>query len=171
MGSPIATHVQQSLHDLQATFEVVEIDPDLADTAAFCEHYGYSPGASANAILVASRKPPGVHALCLALATTRLDVNRRVRGLLEVRKLSFASAEVTTDRTNMMIGGVTPFGVPPDLTIYVDAGVMNLESVIVGGGDRATKILVDPEVFSRMPMVTVVEDLANPFPPADADAI
>ena len=35
-----------------AGVEVIECDPDLADTAAFCEAYGYSPEDSANAIVV-----------------------------------------------------------------------------------------------------------------------
>ena len=58
MDSQIAQHVQRTLMELDATFEVIEIDPDLADTASFCAHYGYSPEASANAIVVASKRPP-----------------------------------------------------------------------------------------------------------------
>ena len=91
------------LAELGASFEVVEIDPALADTAAFCAEYGYALEASANAILVASRRPPGRLALCLVLATTRLDVNNTVRRLLDVRKLSFAPAELTADVTGMEI--------------------------------------------------------------------
>ena len=160
----IATRVQAALRSLEADFEVITIDPDLADTAAFCERYGYALDASANAILVASRKPEGVHAVCLALATTRLDVNHTVRRLLEVRKLSFASAEATAELTGMMIGGVTPFGLPAGLPVYVDAAVVAVQpKVIVGGGDRGTKILVDPEVFDRMDGCTVVDGLARPI--------
>ena len=159
--SEIAQRVQSHLAELEATFEVIEIDPELADTAAFCAAYGYSPEISANAILVASRRPPGHVALCLVLATTRLDVNRRVRGLMQVKKLSFASADVTKEHTEMMIGGVTPFGVSDEIPIYVDSRIMDHDSVIVGGGNRGIKILVDPEVFSRMPHASVIEGLAN----------
>ena len=97
------------------------------------------------------------------LATTRLDVNRRVRALLEVRKLSFASAELTNELMGMLLGGVTPFGLPDGLPVLVDARVMELESVIVGGGNRATKILVNSEVFGRLPDASVIQDLANPI--------
>ena len=148
------------LAELGASFEVVEIDPALADTAAFCAEYGYALEASANAILVASRRPPGRLALCLVLATTRLDVNNTVRRLLDVRKLSFAPAELTADVTGMEIGGVTPFGLPDGVPIYVDGAVMGLPRVIVGGGSRAIKILVDPEVFPRMG-AQVTEGLAG----------
>jgi len=159
----IAASVQSALRSAGAEFEVIRIDPNLADTAAFCERYGYSPDASANAIVIASKRPPGVFSLCVALATTRLDVNHRVKQEMEVKKLSFASTETTAEMTGMMIGGVTPFATPENLPILVDAEVCERPKVIVGGGDRATKILVDPEVFTRMPNVRVVDDLASPF--------
>ncbi len=165
----IAARVQSALDDLSADYQVIDIDPDLADTAAFCEHYGYAPEASANAILVASKRPAGRHALNLVLATTRLDVNHKVRSLLGVKKLSFAPAELTHEVTGMMIGGVTPFGLDDELPIFVDARVVALDQVIVGGGNRASKVLVDPEVFSRMPAVEVIEGLAHPYEPLPAE--
>ncbi len=136
-------------------------DPDLADTAAFCEHYGVDPAESANAILVDSRKPAGVRALCLVLATQRLDVNGVVRRHLGVRKISFASADTTREVTGMEIGGVTPFGIPSDLAVLIPPEVMALDSCIVGGGSRAMKVRVAPEVFARMPNAEVVEGLAG----------
>lgn len=164
----IAQQVAAALDRLEARYEVIEIDPDLADTAAFCDHYGYGLDESANAILVASKRPPGHHAVNLVLATTRLDVNHTVRRLLEVKKLSFAPAELTAELTGMMIGGVTPFGLPDDLPVYIDQRIVDLERVIVGGGNRSTKVLVDPEVFERMPSVRIVEGLAQPFEPPPA---
>lgn len=157
----VATSVQTSLHAIGAEFEVIAIDPDLADTAAFCDEYGYSPDASANAIVIASKRPVGVFSLCVALATTRLDVNHRVKHEMGVKKLSFASPETTAEMTGMMIGGVTPFATPQALPILVDGEVCRRSKVIVGGGDRSTKILVDPEVFTRMPNVRVVDNLAS----------
>ena len=92
MRDPIEQRVIDDLDGLGADYEVIDCDPALADTAQFCEHYGYDPGESANAILIASKKPPGHNCVCLALADTRLDVNHKVRSLLGVRKLSFAPA-------------------------------------------------------------------------------
>jgi len=148
------------LHRLRARFEAFPIDPEYADTGAFCERYGFSGDESANAIVIASKKPEGVHALCLALATTRLDVNHRVRSLLGVSKLSFASAEQTRELTGMEIGGVTPFGLGDALQIYVDDRVVALGRCVVGGGSRSMKVTVDPEVFTRMEGVEVVAGLA-----------
>ena len=106
----IELKVLAHLDALEADYTVMECDPELADTAAFCEAYGVAPEDSANAILVASKRPPGQYSLSLVLATTRLDVNRRVRDLMGVKKLSFANGEVTAEITDMLIGGVTPFG-------------------------------------------------------------
>ena len=166
LGSPvmrtgIEAAVVEHLDRLQASYRLMDIDPSLADTAAFCEHYGVALEASANAILVASRKPEGVHALCLALATTKLDVNHAVKRLLDVRRLSFAPAELTKELTGMEIGGVAPFGISSELPVYVDARITHLATCVVGGGSRAMKVEVDPEVFSRMDGVSVVEDLAT----------
>ena len=158
---PIEQSVVEHLRDLAVDFEVLDCDPEFADTAAFCERYGIDPAISANAILVASKKEPKQYVACVVLATTRLDVNGAVRKRLGVNKASFASADETRERTGMMIGGVTPFALPEDLPIWVDAQVMEPPKVVVGGGSRSMKVLVDSTVFTRMPTAEVVEDLAR----------
>ncbi len=145
--------------------EVVPCDPDLADTAAFCEAYGYSPEDSANAILVIGkgRSPddPRPMVCCLVLASTRLDVNGAVRKRLGTRKASFADAEQTIERSGgMEIGGVTPFGLPDDIPVWIDAAVMGRERVIVGGGSRDRKILCPPASLAALPNAAVIDALA-----------
>jgi prolyl-tRNA editing enzyme YbaK/EbsC (Cys-tRNA(Pro) deacylase) len=142
-----------------AAYERIDIDPALADTAAFCEHYGYPLATSANCILVASRDDPPTVAACVVLATTKLDVNKRVRKLLGVRKLSFAPAELTRELTGMEIGGVTPFALPPDLPLYLDGRIRPLDTVIVGGGSRSIKLSVPPAALVAVGG-EYVEDLA-----------
>jgi len=142
-------------------FEEMECDPDLADTAAFCEAYGIPVEQSANAILVASRKPEGHNAVCLVLAHTRLDVNGAVRRKLGVRKVSFAPAELTMELTGQEIGGVTAFGLPPGLPVWVDSHVLEPEWVIIGAGSRSAKIKLDPRQFDGLEGFEVVEGLAR----------
>ncbi len=132
-------------------FEVLACDPDVADTAAFCKAYGYPLDQSANAILVVGKSEPRVHAACLVLASTRLDVNGVVRRKFGVKKASFAAGEETTDITGMEIGGVTPYGLPAGLPIWIDAAVMACDRVIVGGGSRDRKLLVPPASLTRAP--------------------
>ena len=141
-------------------FEVVPCDPDLADTAAFCEAYGYRPDQSANAIVVVGKSEPRVYVCCVVLATTRLDVNGVVRRRLGVKKASFASGDETTALTGMEIGGVTPFGI--GLPIWIDAAVMAVDRVIVGGGSRHRKLLVPPAALAALPGAEIVESLATP---------
>jgi prolyl-tRNA editing enzyme YbaK/EbsC (Cys-tRNA(Pro) deacylase) len=160
VASPDA-RVIAALERLGCRYEIVPCDPELADTAAFCAAYGIPLGQSANAILVSSRRPPGERAVCLVLATTRLDVNGVVRRRLDVKKVSFASAEETTEVTGMEIGGVTPFGLPEGLRVWVDSRVMEPEWVIVGAGSRSAKIKIDPSVLLEVPVLTVVSSLAS----------
>lgn len=152
--------VRAAIDSLSVVCEVLACDPDFADTAAFCERYGIPPGESANTIVVASKKEPKRYAACLVLATTKLDVNRKVAELLEVKKISFASGEETAALTGMMMGGVTLFGLPPDWPIYVDSRVAALPSVVVGGGNRSSKLRLAPAELLRIPNARSVEGLA-----------
>jgi prolyl-tRNA editing enzyme YbaK/EbsC (Cys-tRNA(Pro) deacylase) len=158
---PVAAAVVSHLDRLGATYERISCDPAHADTASFCERYGYSLEESGNAIVVASRRPAGVVCVCLLLATTRLDVNGAVCRLLGVKKASFATPEVTREATGMEIGGVTPFSLPEGLPVFVDDRITALQRCIVGGGSRSLKLAVDPEVFRRMEGVQVVAELAR----------
>jgi prolyl-tRNA editing enzyme YbaK/EbsC (Cys-tRNA(Pro) deacylase) len=162
MGEPeeIEAAVRAELDRLGARYEWMACDPDFADTAAFCARYGVDPADSANAILVAARKDPTVRSLCLVLATTKLDVNHKVSELMGVKKLSFASAEETRAATGMLIGGVTPFGLPFPMPIYVDRRVLGRPTVVIGGGSRSSKVRVAPEVFGRLPGCQVIDGLA-----------
>lgn len=141
-------------------FEVMPCDPELADTAQFCEAYGIPPQHSANTILVASRRPEGHNAACLVLATTRLDVNGMVRRRLGVRKVSFADADQTRAVTGMEIGGVTIFGLPDQLPIWIDSRVVAPDWVIVGAGTRTAKIRLDPSQLVGDDRFQIVDDLA-----------
>ncbi len=146
---------------LGVAYQTLRIDPAFAATAAFCERYGHSPEATGNCIVVAGKSDPARYAACVVQATRRLDVNGTVRRLLGVRKASFAPADVTVALTGMLPDGVTPFGLPADLPLYVDDGVVACERVVVGGGSRSLKLLVATDAFARMPAATVVTGLAR----------
>jgi prolyl-tRNA editing enzyme YbaK/EbsC (Cys-tRNA(Pro) deacylase) len=144
--------------------ELLPCDPALADTAAFCAAYGFDLADSANTIVVAGKSTPPVYAACVVLATHRLDVNRAVRGRLGTRKASFASAEETRSLTGHEIGGVTVFGLPPDLPILVDAAVMARERIVLGGGSRSWKVLAPPSILLGLDGVELIQGLARPMP-------
>jgi prolyl-tRNA editing enzyme YbaK/EbsC (Cys-tRNA(Pro) deacylase) len=156
-----APEVIEHLNDLGIVYETMACDPELADTAQFCETYGVPLERSANAILVASRKPEGHNAVCVVLAHTRLDVNGTVRKKLGVRKVSFASADLTKELTGQEIGGVTIFGLPAGLPVWLDGRIMDCDWVIVGAGSRSAKIKFDPSQLADTDGFEVVEDLAK----------
>jgi prolyl-tRNA editing enzyme YbaK/EbsC (Cys-tRNA(Pro) deacylase) len=152
--------LDRQVSGLGVPYELFPCDPALADTAAFCAAYGFALEDSANTIVVIGKAHPPVYAACVVLATNRLDVNRTVRERLGTRKASFAAHDETQDLTGMAIGGVTVFGLPPDLPILVDARVMARERVVLGGGSRSWKVLASPAILAGLPNVMVVEGLA-----------
>jgi prolyl-tRNA editing enzyme YbaK/EbsC (Cys-tRNA(Pro) deacylase) len=152
--------VRDALAELGVDFEVMECDPALADTAAFVEAYRIPLDRSANTIVVASKGAEPTYAACVVLATTALDVNKVVRREMEVRKASFAAADPVRELTGMEIGGVTPFGLPADLAVLVDARVMDPDWIVLGGGNRSSKLRVAPRALGRVPSVRVIEGLA-----------
>ena len=153
--------IQNFLDHCGYPFEVWPCDPELADTAAFCAHYGVALENSANAILVRSKTGERKFVVCVLLATDRLNTNHTVRKKLGARKVSFASADETRDITGMEIGGVTPIALPPELPIWIDAAVMDCEYVVLGGGNRVCKIKIDPRALVQQDNVEVVPELAK----------
>lgn len=150
------------LDELGVEYEVMPCDPALADTAAFVAAYGVPPERSANTIVVASKGAEPTYAACIVLATTSLNVNTVVRREMGVRKASFAAAEPVREITGMEIGGVTPFGLPDAMAVLVDARVMEPDWIILGGGNRSSKLRLAPSGMTRLTSVRVVEGLATP---------
>ena len=148
----------------RGNFELFPCDPALADTAAFCAAYGFAMEDSANTIIVVGKGAGPVYAACVVLATHRLDVNRVVKGRFG-RKSSFASPDETRALTGHEIGGVTVFGLPPGLPVWIDAAVMARERIVLGGGTRSWKVLAPPSILLTLAGAEVVDGLANPAPP------
>ncbi|MGC5011050.1 YbaK/EbsC family protein [Streptosporangium sp. DT93] len=140
-----------------AAAEVAEIDPGLADTAAFCERYGVDPGASANCVIVAARRAGETrHAACLVLATTRADVNGVIRRHLDARKISFAPMDDAVALTGMEYGGITPLGLPADWPVLVDEEVAAHPLVVIGSGVRRSKLAVSGSLLAGLKNATVL---------------
>ena len=151
--------VVAAIEDLGVRYELIEIDPELADTEVFCEHYGYPLDRTCNTIIVASKKEPKSYVACVVLATTRLDVNRTVRRLMGVPKASFATPAEMEALTGMQVGGVTPFALPADVPLWVDERIFALDWIILGAGGRSAKIQTSPDAFSKLG-AELVRDLA-----------
>jgi prolyl-tRNA editing enzyme YbaK/EbsC (Cys-tRNA(Pro) deacylase) len=142
---------------------VAEIDPELADTAAFCERYNVAPAESANCVIVAGRRGDQTRlAACVVLATTRADVNGLVRRRLDARKASFAAMDVAVAETGMDYGGITPLGLPAGWPLLVDAAVVEVPLVVVGSGVRRSKLVLPGLALAQVPNAEIVSDLGIP---------
>jgi prolyl-tRNA editing enzyme YbaK/EbsC (Cys-tRNA(Pro) deacylase) len=143
--------------------QVAEIDPGLADTAAFCAAYDVPLEASANCVVVAGRRGQDTRmAACVVLATTRADVNGVVRRRLDARKASFAPQEAAVAQTGMEFGGITPFGLPDGWPVLVDDAVARADLVVVGSGLRRSKLLVPGPALATLPTAEVLAGLGLP---------
>ncbi|NYF98582.1 YbaK/EbsC family protein [Janibacter cremeus] len=136
---------------------VAEIDPELADTAAFCEAYGSSPEQSANCVVVAGRRGgQTTYAAVLVLATDRADINNVVRRHIDARKISFAPMDQAVELTGMAYGGITPIGLPEAWRVLVDEGVAAAGEVVIGSGVRGSKLLIDAGEIAALPCAEVL---------------
>jgi prolyl-tRNA editing enzyme YbaK/EbsC (Cys-tRNA(Pro) deacylase) len=153
--------VREALDAMDLPYEVLPCEEHLADTETFSKHYGFPMENNANTILVASKRGPKRYSACVLLATTSLDVNNAVKRQMGVSKASFANAEETAELTGMRIGGVTAFGLPKGVPVLVDARVMKRDWIILGGGNRTSKIKASPEILRHAADMTVVADLAK----------
>ena len=145
-----------------AEIGVAEIDPKLADTAAFCERYGIALSKSANCVVVAGRRGSETRlAACVVLATTRADVNGLVRRQLDARKASFAPMDAAVAETGMEYGGITPLGLPEGWPILIDAAVAAAPRVVVGSGVRRSKLALPGLALAGLPGAVVLADLGR----------
>ncbi len=163
LAAPVAKALTELADALPASaVAVAEIDPELADTAAFCERYQVALTESANCVVVAGRRDGQVrYAACVILATTRADVNGLARRQLDVRKASFAPMDEAVAQTGMEYGGITPVGLPAGWPVLIDSAVAAAPLVIVGSGVRRSKLALPGEVLTRLPGAVVLEGLGR----------
>lgn len=156
LAAPVADAI-----DTVPSAQVAPIDPNLADTAAFCEAYDVAMEHSANCVVVAGKRGGDVrYAAVLVLASMRADINGAVRRHLDVRKISFAPMDRAVELTSMEYGGITPIGLPPEWPVLVDEAVVAAGRVVIGSGIRASKVLVESVDLVALPTAQVL-DLAQ----------
>jgi prolyl-tRNA editing enzyme YbaK/EbsC (Cys-tRNA(Pro) deacylase) len=157
-----APPVAAALSTWSAEVAVAPIDPDLADTAAFCDRYGVTLEDSANCVVIAGRRADVTsYAACVVLATTRADVNGVVRRRLGARKASFAPMDDAVRLTGMEYGGITPIGLPADWPVLIDTAVLKRDVVVIGSGLRASKIALPADALATLPTAEVIDGLAG----------
>ncbi len=141
---------------------VVEVDPDLSDTALTQEAYDLPPETLANCVVVAGKREGDERvAACMVLATTRVDVNNVVRRRLDVRKATFLGRDDAVERTGMEFGGITPIGLPDDWRVLVDAQVAAGPVLVIGSGVRRSKLMLPGVTLAGLPTAEVVESLGH----------
>lgn len=162
-GDPSILHpaVRNALESAGLRFETLACREELADTAEFCANYGISPDEACNAIVIVMKSEPRKYVACLVRADTKLDVNHKVAAALAFKRLSFASTEEAAQLSGQAIGGVSILGLPSGVPLLIDERVMERPSIIVGGGNRTSKVRLDPRELEKLPGARVA-DIAVP---------
>jgi prolyl-tRNA editing enzyme YbaK/EbsC (Cys-tRNA(Pro) deacylase) len=160
LGDPVVKALAAWEHAAQVA--VVEIDPAVADTAAFCERYSLRMLDGANCVVIGGvRAGEERIAACMVRADMRADVNNVVRRLLDVRKCSFLPMDQAVAESGMEYGGITPIGLPDGWRVLVDAAVLDIEVAVIGSGVRRSKLLLPGRLLAELPRAEVVEGLAR----------
>ena len=160
----VAVRVAEALAGWSGASEVavVDIDPDLADTAAMSEAYDIPMTASGNCVVVAGTRAGDERiAACVVRADTRADVNTLVRKMLDVRKASFLPMDRAVEETGMEHGGITPVGLPSGWRVLVHEALLDEPVVVLGSGVRRSKLLVPGRLLADLPGAEVVPDLGR----------
>lgn len=153
--------VAEQLLRFDVPFRVVAVAPEYGDVAGLYERYGFLPETIANTLLIAGRTEPVTFAACIVLATSRLDINKKAAALLGLKRgrATFATPEQVTRVTGMMVGGVTAFGLPPSLPVYIDDAVMLRDEILMGGGNLSSKVVMASDALRRLPNAEIVQGL------------
>lgn len=158
VAEPVRHALEAMPAELAEQIEVAEINPELADTAALTQAYGFALEMSANCVIVSGKRAgEEKHAAVVVLASDRADVNNVVRRHLDVRKLSFASTEFAVRQTAMAYGGIGPLGLPSSWSLLVDDAVIAAPRVIVGSGVRRSKLFLPGHVLAQLPGADVLK--------------
>ena len=164
LAGPVAAALRGWSDSAAAEVDAAGIDPELADTAAFCERYGVALADSANCVVIAARRGGSTtYAACMVTATSRADVNGLVRRHLDARKASFAPVDAVLAATGMEYGGITPIGLPADWPVLVDAVVAAHPRVVVGSGIRGSKLWLPGRLLAELPGAQVLPGLGVPL--------
>jgi prolyl-tRNA editing enzyme YbaK/EbsC (Cys-tRNA(Pro) deacylase) len=143
---------------------VVEIDPEVSDTARSQETYRLRPQTLANCVVVGGKREGAERlASCVVLFTTRADINSAVRRRLDVRKASFLPMDRAVELTGMEYGGINPIGLPEAWPVLVDRRVVETEVVLIGSGVRRSKLLLPGSLLADLPHAETIDGLGVPF--------
>jgi prolyl-tRNA editing enzyme YbaK/EbsC (Cys-tRNA(Pro) deacylase) len=73
-----------------------------------------------------------------------------------------APMDYTLEQSKMEYGGVTPIGLPREWPILIDKAIIPLEKIIIGGGNRNTKLIVSGRLLASLPNTVIIKCLGIP---------
>jgi len=139
-------------------FEMFEHQPVRTSEEAAKLRPDYSLSQGAKAMIVKAKNKGKIEFVMVVVPGDRRFDSKKVKKLLSIKDLSFASEEEVKEIT----GGVEPGGVPPfgnlfNLEIYVDKTLFDNEKIIFNAGDRRVSIAMKAEDYKKLINLKIVE--------------
>jgi len=85
--------------------------------------------------------------------------NKRVntKQIPSLKKPRLANKKELKELLNTEPGGVPPVGLPQNLPIFVDRGVIDKKEVIGSGGSKFTGLKISPKEITKQPNITILD--------------
>ncbi len=134
----------RSVQDFFAThapeIKVLETETSSATVALAAEAHGVDPDQIAKTICL---KAGDTILLVVTAGMKRLD-NRKFRDRFAAKPRMLGAEEVV-EVTSHPVGGVCPFGLPSDLSVYCDVSLKNYAEVVPAAGAINAAVRISPE--------------------------
>jgi prolyl-tRNA editing enzyme YbaK/EbsC (Cys-tRNA(Pro) deacylase) len=145
--SPSAQKVQDALHALGLTLQVVEL-PDSTRTAVeAAQAVGCQVGQIVKSLIFKGKRSERP-ILIIASGPNRVD-EKKIEALIG-EPLGKADAEFVRQKTGFVIGGIPPVGHTQPLATYIDVDLLQYERVWAAAGTPHAVFQLDPADLARM---------------------
>jgi prolyl-tRNA editing enzyme YbaK/EbsC (Cys-tRNA(Pro) deacylase) len=138
---------------------IIELGASTATVALAAAAHKVHPGQIAKTLSL--RVGEGI-VLVVICGDARLD-NKKFKAIFGVKAKMLDAAEVEA-RTSHPVGGVCPFGVPPDVAVYCDLALTRFEQVLPAAGAVNAAVRLSPQRMASLAGATWVDVVQAPVP-------
>ena len=130
-------------HDIKN--KIILLDADTSTVALAAQALGKEPGQIAKSL--AFKLKDGSAVMIVVMGTARID-NQKYKAVFGC-KASMMTYDETSERTGHAVGGVCPFGVKPDVKIYLDESLKKYDVVYPAAGTPNSAVEFTVEDLQR----------------------
>lgn len=134
----IITKATEFFKEKQLPLQAIFTGKDTSTVQKAAAVLGIEDGQIAKSLAIALPEGPAV---LVTMGTARLD-NKKFKDAFNA-KAKMLSPEATLQATGYEVGGVCPFGLPPEVKVYLDESLRQYAQVYPAAGTRDSAVKVD----------------------------